>query len=143
MPDAIVVSHWTLRNGVPHLETNKRLTRIVDVRLTPDLSPSNPKYCGKFRGQSPDPNNIILPGTCIGTWYNETGKPDIKNGRYLYWVDNNGNRHCVINRKQRIPDIVVYYHYNIQQNPTTGFVSLKPEVTYKYGVIDVFRTRLT
>ncbi|MGA8944024.1 MAG: hypothetical protein WB502_15120 [Thermoactinomyces sp.] len=143
MPDAVVISHWTIQGGQPRLETNRKITRIADIRLTPDLSSSSSFYCANFRRTpSTNPANVILPGTCFGVYYRTNGGRDIKNGRYLFWLDQNGNRHCVIYRRQTTPYLVYYYHYNIQRNPNTGIISLRPEITYKYEIIDTFRTTL-
>ncbi|HLN64327.1 MAG TPA: hypothetical protein VK464_22640 [Symbiobacteriaceae bacterium] len=139
-PNAVEFRHWNIRRpaNTPFLET-RVVTRVREVRRTPDLTPDSPRYCANFRGIMP--GNRILPGTCVGVWFREQGVTDVKNGRYLYWRDRNGRPHCVITPGV-IPYEVFYYHFIIGTNPQTGQPELVPMIISRTGVRGVFRTTL-
>jgi hypothetical protein len=138
-PDQVLFSHWNISGGVPFLE-RRFLSNIVEVRLTPDLPPDNAFYCANFRG--PGAPGEIRPGTCVGVWFrDENGRLDVKNGRYLFYLDNNRNRHCVLLEGATPPE-VFYYHLNVQRNAAGQITGLNPEIVSRRNVRGVFRTTL-
>lgn len=137
-PTAVYIAHWLYSSAqqATREEMARRITRIDSVHLTPDLPTNHPYYCANFRHIPRD--SRILPGDCVGVWYRmANGTNDMKNGRYLYWIDFQGRRHCVLHPTDT-PAYVIYYHWNIVDGQRV------PEVTYRPPaggrVRGVFRT---
>jgi hypothetical protein len=137
-PNEISIAHWNIgADLLPFLERDRRLRNILQVALTPDLPANHPFRCANFRNIPP--GNRILPGTCVGVWFrNPNGTLDIKNGRYLYWLDNSGRHHCVITPGENTPT-VCRYHYVIGRDAQNR-PFLRPEIDCKSRVNGVFRT---
>lgn len=139
-PDEVIFSHLNISaQGFPFLE-RRHLTGIIEVRLTPDLQPGDPNYCGNFRG--PGRTGEIRPGTCIGVYFtDENGRLDVKNGRYLFYRDAAGNRHCVL-LEGATPHEIFYYHYVVRRNAAGQITALEPEIKSRTRVHGVFRLTL-
>lgn len=141
VPDEVEIRHWNIDRslGIMFLES-RRIQRVIQVNRTPDLHPGDPSYCGPFRG-APS-GDQIRPGTCIGVRFRRAnGSQDVKNGRYLYWLDQNGNRHCVLHEGQA-PFAVAYMHYVVQRNQAGQITGLIPKPRVRTRVQEVRRTTL-
>ncbi|MBL4931942.1 hypothetical protein [Clostridium paridis] len=143
----ILVNHYKLDSaGSPKEETRifykyQRYPHVVDYKVTPDLPKTDPRYCKDFRSKS-IPG--IIPSNAVGIeFYKDPVKKikDIKNGRYVFWLESDETRHCVINNANMSKVFrVYYYHYKKPScNPSGGIPRLEAELTCKDNVIWVFK----
>lgn len=129
----VVINHCRLNsNGQPVWESRSfyirdHYPRLIDIKRTPDLSPSDQHYCGDYRQPY---KNLISPGTCVGVAYGPKVNhlQDMKNGRYLFWEDKPPKTqayHCVIHQDEPLLYKVFYSHF---PKPKAG---VRPELVAK------------
>lgn len=141
IPDEVEIRHWNIDRslGIMFLET-RSIRDVIQVNRTPDLHQGDPNYCARFR--PPQSGNRIRPGACIGVRFiRPNGQMDVKNGRYLYWLDNNGDRHCVL-REGQAPFAIVYMHWVVKRNRQGQITGLIAEPIMRTRVQEVRRTTL-
>lgn len=140
----VLINHsYVGKNGTAYEETRKfykkkYYPRIVEMRLTPDLSPNDPHYYAQDRKPS---KTKIVPHDCVAIEFVDNSKPynrDIKNGRFLYWEDFNHHIHCTLTQPEPNLFRVYYYHFPKPACVKGQKPKLKGEVTHKDFVKHVY-----
>ncbi len=103
---------------------------VLSIQKTPDYS----SPCKAKAG-------LIESGACVAVKF-KTGSNtfDVKNGKLLYGIQNDGKVTCLINPNNP-PSTIVYAHYNITSQGN-GHQSFVPQVVTRKNVTEVKRVTL-
>lgn len=112
LPNKVDIVHYTkMPTGQKTVKMKRETLQLTPlaIRKTPDYSPLSCRKAKKIKG-------LIESGACIAVRFaDKNNKEDVKNGKFLYAIDQKGKPSCYINLK-KLPKKIVYAHMNLVQD---------------------------
>lgn len=133
LPKKVVIVHYTkVPTGPKTVKMKREVLNLTPLAIskTPDQSPPSCKNAKKIKG-------LIESGACIAVRFaGKNNVEDVKNGRFLYAIDQKDTLSCYIN-PTKLPKKIVYMHMNLVQDV------FEPQIRERTKIREVKRITLS